>query len=111
MPYGVTCRFVVLHSQPVGKDEMSRIADNIQVKKNEYLVYVIYQKLATLVISWCDFILSNIHYAMAKNLLTLIIRLPGQIILPSSAHYISLFIKTLSIQIWFWNTLLFWTTY
>lgn len=66
MPYVVTCKFVILQLQPVDKDEMLRIADNIQVKKPEYPVYVVYQKLVT---SWYDFILSNIHYIMAKNLL------------------------------------------
>lgn len=69
MPYGVTCKFVVLQLQPVDKDEMLRIADNVQVKKPEYPVYVVYQKLVTSVTSWYDFILSNTHYIVAKNLL------------------------------------------
>lgn len=65
MSYVVTCKFVIQQLQPVDKDEMLRIADNIQVKKPEYPVY----KLVTSVTSWYDFILSNIHYIMAKNLL------------------------------------------
>lgn len=69
MPYVATCKFVILQLQPVDKDEMLRIADNIQVKKPEYLVYVVYRKLVTSVTSWYDFILSNIHYTRAKNLL------------------------------------------
>lgn len=62
MPYVVTCKSVILQLQPVDKNEMLRIADNIQVKKPEYPVYVLVdQKLITLVTSWYDFILSNIH--------------------------------------------------
>lgn len=49
--------------------KMLRTADNIQVKKPEYPVYGLYQKLVTLVTSWYDFILSNIHYITAQNLL------------------------------------------
>lgn len=41
MPYVVTCKFVILQLQPVDKDEMLRIADNIQVKKPEYPVYAV----------------------------------------------------------------------
>lgn len=69
MPCVVTCKFVILQLQPVDKDEMLRTADNTQVKKPEYPVYVVYQKLVTLVTSRYDFILSNIHYFMAKTLL------------------------------------------
>lgn len=54
MPYVVTCNFVILQLQPVDKDEMSGIADNIQVKKTEHAGRVAYQKLVT---SWYDFIL------------------------------------------------------
>lgn len=35
MIYVVTCKFVNLQLQLVGKDEMLRIADNIQLKKPE----------------------------------------------------------------------------
>lgn len=42
MPYVVTCKFVILQLQPVDKDEILRIADNIQVKKPEYPIYVVY---------------------------------------------------------------------
>lgn len=35
MIYVVTCKFVNLQSQLVDKDEMLRIADNIQLKKPE----------------------------------------------------------------------------
>lgn len=35
MPYVVTFKFVILQLQLVDKDEMLRIADNIQVKKPE----------------------------------------------------------------------------
>lgn len=54
MPYVVTCNFVILQLQPVDKDEMSGIADNVQVKKTEHPGCVAYQKLVT---SWYDFIL------------------------------------------------------
>lgn len=74
MPYVVTCEFVILQLQPVDKDEMLRIADNIQVKKPEYPVYVVYQKLVTSVTSWYDFILSNIYYIMAKNSLRYLLK-------------------------------------
>lgn len=69
MLYGFTCKFVILQLQPVDKDEMLRIADKVQVNKPEHPVYVVYQKLVTSVTSWYDFILSNIHYIVAKNLL------------------------------------------
>lgn len=65
MPYVITCNFVILLLQPVDKDEMLGIADNVQVKKTEHPGCVAYQKLVT---SWYDFILPNIHYFMAKNL-------------------------------------------
>lgn len=68
MPYVVTCKFVILQLQLVDKDEMLRIADNIQVKNLNNPVHVVYQNLVTVVTSWYDFILSNIYY-MAKNLL------------------------------------------
>lgn len=35
MPYVVTCKFVILQLHLVDKDEMLRIAVNIQVKKPE----------------------------------------------------------------------------
>jgi len=66
MPYVVTCKLVILQLQPVDENEMLRIGDNIQVKTPEYPIY---QKMITSVTSWYDFILSNIHYIMAKNLL------------------------------------------
>lgn len=69
MPYVVTCKFVILQLQLVDKDEMLRIADNIQVKNLNNPVHVVYQNLVTVVTSWYDFILSNIYYIMAKNLL------------------------------------------
>lgn len=69
MPYVVTCKFVILQLQPADEDEMLRIADNMQLKKPEYPVYVVYQKLVTSVTSWYDFILSNRLYIMAENLL------------------------------------------
>lgn len=69
MPYVVTCKIVILQLQLVDKDEMLRIADDIQVKNLNNPVHVVYQKLVTMVTSWYDFILSNIYYIMAKNLL------------------------------------------
>lgn len=69
MPYVITCKFVILQLQLVDKDEMLRIADNIQVKNLNNPVHVVYQKLVTVVTSWYDFILSKIYYIMAKNLL------------------------------------------
>lgn len=49
MPYVVTCKFVILQLQLVDKDEMLRIADNIQVKNLNNPVHVVYQKLVTMV--------------------------------------------------------------
>lgn len=69
MPYVITCKFVILQLQLVDKDEMLRIADNIQVKNLNNPVHVVYQKLVTMVTSWYDFILSKIYYIMAKILL------------------------------------------
>lgn len=62
MPYVVTCKFVILQLQLVDKDEMLRIAVNIQVKNLNNPVHVVYQKLVTMVTSWYDFILSNMRY-------------------------------------------------
>lgn len=69
MPYVVPCKFVILQLQSADKVEMLRIADNMQVKKPEYPVYVVYQKLVTSATSWYDFILSNRLSIMAENFL------------------------------------------
>lgn len=69
---------------------MLRIADNIQVKKPEYPVYAVYQKLVTLVTSWYYFILSNIPYIMAKNLLRYQLLLKDYTRTENSTKFVSL---------------------